>query len=362
MSDSTPLLEQIEPSQSQKEVTANGLFAAVSMAAAYGLHAEGMSGLTWAYYGTRYGGAPVANGTHACTASDNTYMAVDLSDGSVSFATTTTDWDDALHFGRAYKIVAGASTITAWEDHRFGPAGIFSAAATAGGVPAGGTGVAAFTAYAPVFGGTTSTGALQSGTVGSAGQVLTSNGAGVLPSFEDVPSSAGRHAVPVLAGSMRSSVSGGCAALAAVASGANNPDILTLDFDAGTAEYAQFAIPMPKSWDEGTVTFEAHWSHAATTTNFGVVWSLQAVAVSNADTIAAAYGTAQTSTDTGGTTDSLYISPESSAITVAGTPAAGDMVFFRIARVATDGADTLAVDARLHGITLFINTSALTDA
>ena len=64
----------------------------------------------------------------------------------------------------------------------------------------------------------------------------------------------------------------------------------------------------------------------------------------------------------GGTTDSLYISPESSAITVAGTPAAGDMVFFRIARVATDGADTLAVDARLHGITLFINTSALTDA
>lgn len=49
----------------------------------------------------------------------------------------------------------------------------------------GGTGVSSLTAYAPVFGGTTSTGAVQSGTVGTAGQVLTSNGAGALPTFQD---------------------------------------------------------------------------------------------------------------------------------------------------------------------------------
>lgn len=48
----------------------------------------------------------------------------------------------------------------------------------------GGTGDTSLTAYAPVFGGTTSTGALQSGTVGTAGQVLTSNGAGALPTFQ----------------------------------------------------------------------------------------------------------------------------------------------------------------------------------
>jgi Phage tail repeat like len=48
----------------------------------------------------------------------------------------------------------------------------------------GGTGAASVTAYAPLFGGTTSTGAFQSGTVGTAGQVLTSNGAGALPSFQ----------------------------------------------------------------------------------------------------------------------------------------------------------------------------------
>jgi hypothetical protein len=48
----------------------------------------------------------------------------------------------------------------------------------------GGSGVSSLTAYAPVFGGTTSTGAVQSGTVGTAGQVLTSNGAGALPTFQ----------------------------------------------------------------------------------------------------------------------------------------------------------------------------------
>lgn len=51
-------------------------------------------------------------------------------------------------------------------------------------VAGGGTGVATLTAYAPLFGGTTGTGAIQSGTVGTAGQVLTSNGAGALPTFQ----------------------------------------------------------------------------------------------------------------------------------------------------------------------------------
>jgi hypothetical protein len=55
------------------------------------------------------------------------------------------------------------------------------------------------------------------------------------------------------------------------------------------------------------------------------------------------------------------VGPESSAITIAGTPAAGDVVFFRIFRKAADGSDTLAVDARLHAIWLTITTTAETD-
>jgi hypothetical protein len=172
----------------------------------------------------------------------------------------------------------------------------------------------------------------------------------------------GKHGIYIAAGSMRPSATGGCAALAGIASAANQPDIVTLDFDATTQEYAQFGVRMPKSWNEGTVTFAPIWSHAATTTNFGVVWDLQAVAVSDDDAIAVAFGTAQTSTDTGGTTNDVYIGPESSAITVAGTPAAEDMVFFRLSRVTGSGSDTMAIDARLHGITLYITTDAENDA
>lgn len=58
-------------------------------------------------------------------------------------------------------------------------------------VPNGGTGVNTFTAYAPVFGGTTSTDPLQSGTVGTAGQVLTSNGAGAIATFQNLPNNGG---------------------------------------------------------------------------------------------------------------------------------------------------------------------------
>jgi hypothetical protein len=172
----------------------------------------------------------------------------------------------------------------------------------------------------------------------------------------------GKHAVPVMAGAIAPSSTGGCAALATVASGADKPDIVTLNFDPTTQEYAQFAIPMPKSWNEGTITAQFRWSHPATTTNFGVVWGIQAVAVSDGDAIGAAYGTAQEVTDTGGATDTLYISAEISAMTIAGSPAAGDTVYFRVYRKAADAADTLTVDARLHSVVLFLTTDADTDA
>lgn len=173
---------------------------------------------------------------------------------------------------------------------------------------------------------------------------------------------AGKHMIPFVAASMAPSVTGGCAALAAVASAANQPDIRSLDFDATTEEYAQFSIPMPESWNEGTLTFMPIWSHAATATNFGVVWNLQAVAISDDDPIAVAYGTAVTSTDTGGTTNDVYVGPESAAMTVSGTPLVGDTVFFRIARVTANASDTMTIDARLHGIRLYYTANASHDA
>jgi hypothetical protein len=158
------------------------------------------------------------------------------------------------------------------------------------------------------------------------------------------------------AAGIRPSSSGGCAALALVATASNQPDISSLDFDSTTAEYAQFWVRMPKNWNEGTITAAFYWSHAATTTNFGVRWGIQGVAISNDDTIGVAYGTAQEVTDTGGTTNDLYVSPPTSAITISGTPAADDMCAFRVYRDPANGADTMAIDARLHGVALFYTT------
>jgi hypothetical protein len=141
----------------------------------------------------------------------------------------------------------------------------------------------------------------------------------------------------------------------------NKVMIRTLDFDAAAAEYAQFQIQMPKGWNESTVTALFVWSHAATATNFGVVWGVQGVALSDDDAIDVAFGTAQTVTDTGGTTNDLYRSNETAAVTTAGTPAENDVVVFQVYRDATNGSDTLAIDARLHGVALFYTTNANTD-
>jgi hypothetical protein len=156
--------------------------------------------------------------------------------------------------------------------------------------------------------------------------------------------------------------SGGCAALATFSGASGQPDVPYLAFDASTEEHAQFILAMPKSWNEGTVTFQPRWMHPATVTNFGVCWKVRAVAVSNDDALVASFGTAQSSVDTGGTTSDAYLGPESSAITIAGTPAAMDLVLVDVYRDPLDAGDTLAVDAWLLGIDLFITTDADTDA
>jgi hypothetical protein len=190
---------------------------------------------------------------------------------------------------------------------------------------------------------------------------LTRSAAGELAVEGTVVKKVGKETIWIPAAAMTARTTNG-AASGTTEMATNKNMFRTLDFDTTTQEFAQFEIFLPKSWNLGTVTFRAVWSHAATVTNFGVQWGLQAVARSDADAGDVAFGTEQVSTDTGGTTNAIYISPESAAITIAGTPAAGDTVQFQIKRNPSDANDTLAVDARLHGIQLFFTTSASTDA
>jgi hypothetical protein len=178
---------------------------------------------------------------------------------------------------------------------------------------------------------------------------------------DNLSSGIGRHALGIPAEAMLVRVTNG-PGVTVDETTTNKINRRTLDFDASTIEYAQFKLRMPKSWDEGAVTFSPTWTHGSTTTNFKVSWGLQAVALSDDDAMDAAFGTAQFSNDTGGTTDDLYSGPESSAITIAGTAASEDVVVFQVFRKADDATnDTLAVDARLIGLTLYLTTSAPND-
>lgn len=139
----------------------------------------------------------------------------------------------------------------------------------------------------------------------------------------------------------------------------NDVMLETMNFDTAADEFVQFSLQMPKAWDEGTLIAQFVWSHPSTTTNFGVAWAIQAVAFADGDALDTAFGTAVVTTDTGGTTDDLYISAESSAVTVAGTPGAEEVVYFQVYRDVSDASDDLAVDARLHGVKIHWTKAAL---
>lgn len=145
---------------------------------------------------------------------------------------------------------------------------------------------------------------------------------------------------------------GGCAAAAQVELATNKQNVKVLDFDASTEEHADFTFVLPSDYNGSTMTAKFIWMHAATTTNFAVVWGIEGRCYADGDALDAAVGTAVTVTDTGGTTTDVYISPATAAITWAGTPLAGQLINLTAYRVAADAADTLAVDARLLGVQL----------
>jgi len=173
---------------------------------------------------------------------------------------------------------------------------------------------------------------------------------------------AGKETIFVPAAAMTPTATNGCASLTTAETTSGRPDMNVLDFEASADTHAQFQIAFPKSWNEGTVTFQVFWTTTATDTD-GVAWGLQGVAVSDNDTIDVAYGTAVVVTDDAlSAAEDLCVTAESGAITIAGSPADADMCFFRIFRDVSDGNDDMAEDARLLGIKLFFTTDAANDA
>ena len=186
-------------------------------------------------------------------------------------------------------------------------------------------------------------------------------GSGVLKSGTAAVKIAGKESMWVPASAMYGATTNGADAQQ-VETTATRPDMKVLDFDAGTAEYAQFSVSMPKSWNEGTLTYQVYWTPASTNTG-NCIFGLQAVACADNDTIDVAYGTQIEVTDAGiGTVEDQQITSESSAMTVAGSPAAGELTYFQLLRDAADGSDTFTADARVLGVKIFYTTDAANDA
>lgn len=172
---------------------------------------------------------------------------------------------------------------------------------------------------------------------------------------------AGKQTIYIPAGAMMTAATSG-AESADNEAATNDVNYKTLAFDDAADEYAHFNVAMPRGWDEGTVTFRALWSTTATDTD-GVAWGLQGVSVSDGDAIDASWGTAVVVTDDAqSAAGDVLVTAESGAVTIGGTPAEGDLTFFRIFRDVSDANDDMTEDALLIGVQILYTTNAPTDA
>jgi hypothetical protein len=117
-------LQQLTAAQTNKEVAINRNFETTSWSGVYGKKQSTSSGLTWGYYGGRWGGFTVADGTHSLTNAADNYIVVLKSNGVASVSTSTTNWNNTTDYARAYKVTTAGSVVTATEDHRAGPSGV----------------------------------------------------------------------------------------------------------------------------------------------------------------------------------------------------------------------------------------------
>jgi hypothetical protein len=96
----------------------NENFDSVSPSGLYGRNPATTTGLTWGYLGGNFNGVSVASSTVALTASNTNYVVAHRTTGAVTVATTTTNWLNTATYMQLYQIVAGASTVTSYDDKR----------------------------------------------------------------------------------------------------------------------------------------------------------------------------------------------------------------------------------------------------
>jgi len=125
MADSTTHLDQLSTSTANNELRVNETADAISGPSLYGRRASTTTGLTWGYYGGRWGGTAIANGTVTLSNATN-YVVAHRSTGAVTTSTSTTNWNTPATYMRLYKVVAASSQVSSYEDHRLGALGVLA--------------------------------------------------------------------------------------------------------------------------------------------------------------------------------------------------------------------------------------------
>lgn len=162
----------------------------------------------------------------------------------------------------------------------------------------------------------------------------------------------------ISAAAMWPRVTNGCSQLTRAEMATSLFNIQSLDFDQTTQEFCQVQIVLPRKYNLSTVTAVFYWT--ATSGSGTVQWGISGGAYSNDDALTVAFGSAATSDDTLIATNDLHISPETSPVTLAGTPADADFIGLQISR--NVASDSLSADAKLLGISLRITVDAAKDA
>ena len=219
-----------------------------------------------------------------------------------------------------------------------GPTGITGATGSTG---AGTTGVTGPTGVTGITGPTGATGAGTTGQTGVTGPTGTTG-----------PTGAGGPEVYIDAAAMVPRTTNGAEA-STVEHVTNDIMIDSYAFDSTTEEGVQFKFAMPTDWDLGTVTYEIYWDAKATASGTAI-WGVRGRAYADSDAIDQAWGDEVTVTDTLLTVGDVHISPTSTAVTLAGTPAEPDLCIFQIVGKV---AETIAVDTLLMGIMIHYTAS-----
>ena len=188
---------------------------------------------------------------------------------------------------------------------------------------------------------------------------LNPKGVGVLKSGTAAVKIAGTETMYVPAVAMYPETTNGAELAQTVLTG-GNPELKAMAFDTTTAEAVQFNVCMPKSWDEGTVTFQTFWSASSTNTGTGG-FTLAGCSVANNVDYDLAFGTAvaNTALAASGTQDDLMVNGVSGAVTIASAAASTNTIFRLVRNVSVD---TNTGDLRLVGIKIFFTTDAANDA